>query len=42
MILQREWKALLEDGKEIAMRRQGKLPPGSGRYGILSRMQSYV
>ena len=42
MIPPREWKALQDDGKEIALRRQGKLPPGSRRYGILSRMQSYV
>ena len=42
MIPQREWKALLEDGREISLRRQGKLPPGSGRYAILSTMKLYV
>ena len=42
MIATREWKALLDDGREIAMRIEGKLPPGSGRYAILSTMQLYV
>ena len=42
MIPPREWKALQDDGTKIALRRQGNLPPGSGRYAILSTMQSYV
>jgi len=36
MIPAREWKALLDDGREISLRKQGKLPPGTGRYAILS------
>ena len=28
MIPIREWKALLDDGKERALRKQGKVPPG--------------
>jgi len=33
---------LLDVGREIAMRIEGKLPPGSGRYAILLAMQLYV
>ena len=36
MIPTREWKSLVEDGKERALRKQGKLPSGIGRYAILS------
>ena len=35
MIPAREWKALLDDGREISLRKQGKLPLGTGRYAIL-------
>jgi hypothetical protein len=38
MILVREWKSLLDDGRERALRKQGKLPPGIGRYAILWTM----
>ena len=30
MIPAREWKSLVEDGKERALRKQGKLQPGTG------------
>ena len=36
MILEREWKYLVEDGKERALRKQGKLSPCTGGYIILS------
>ena len=36
MIPIREWKALVEDGKERALRKERKLPPGIGRYEIVS------
>ena len=36
MIPRREWKSLVEDGKERTLRKQGKLQPGTGRYAILS------
>jgi len=35
MIPVREWKALLDDGREMDLRKQGKLPSGTGRYEIL-------
>ena len=35
MILVREWKSVLDDGRERALRKQGKLPPNTGRYAIL-------
>ena len=38
MIPAREWKPLVEDGEERALRKQGNLPPGTGRYAILSTM----
>ena len=38
MIPAMEWRALVEDGKERALRREGKLTPGTGRYAILSAM----
>ena len=34
MIRAREWKALVEYGKERALRKEGKLLPGIGRYAI--------
>ena len=36
MIPTREWKALVKDGEERALRKQGKLPPGTGTYAIIS------
>ena len=39
MIPSTEWKALVEDGKERALRKAGKIPPGIGTYAILSTMQ---
>ena len=39
MIPSREWKALVEDGKEKGLRKSGKIPPGGkGRYAIHSTM----
>ena len=38
MIPLREWKSLVEDGKERALRKARKLPPGIGRYAIHSIM----
>ena len=38
MIPSREWKALVEDGKEKGLRKAGKIPPGTGRYTIHSKM----
>ena len=38
MIPSREWKALVEDGKERALRKEAKLPPGTRRFAILSIM----
>ena len=38
IIPSREWKSLVEDGKERDLRKEGKLPPGTGRYTILSTM----
>ena len=38
MIPTREWKSLVEDGKERPLRKEGKLPPGTGRYAILPTM----
>ena len=38
MIPSREWKALVEDGNERALRKPGKIPPGTRRYAILSTM----
>ena len=35
MITVGEWKALLDDGREIALRKQGKLPPDTRRYAII-------
>jgi hypothetical protein len=35
MIPVREWKALLDDGRERDLRKQGKLPPRILRYEIL-------
>jgi hypothetical protein len=32
MIPEIEWKNLLEDAKEKTMRKEGKMPPGPGRY----------
>ena len=37
MIPAREWKALVEDGNERALRKERKLPPTTGRYAILSQ-----
>ena len=38
MIPYREWKALVEDGKEKGLRKARKIPPGTGRYAIHSIM----
>ena len=38
MISSREWKALVEYGKEKGPRKEGKIPPGIGRYAIHSKM----
>ena len=38
MIPSREWKSLVEDGKEKILRKAGKIPPGTGRYAIHSTM----
>ena len=38
MIPSREWKYLVEDAKEKGLRRAGKIPPGTGRYAIHSKM----
>ena len=38
MIPAREWKALVEDGNERALRKEGKIPPGTWRYAILAIM----
>ena len=37
MIPSREWKALVEDGKERDLRKVGKIPLGTGRYAIHSK-----
>ena len=37
MIPYREWKSLVEDGKEKGLRKAGKIPPGTGRYVIHSK-----
>ena len=39
MIPSMEWKALVEDGKEKGLIKSGKIPPGTGRYAIHSKMQ---
>ena len=36
MIPSREWKALVEDGKDKGLRKEGKILPGIGRYVIHS------
>ena len=38
MIPSREWKSLVEDGKEKGLRKVGKIPPGIGRYVVHSTM----
>ena len=38
MIPSREWKSLVEDGKERALRKAGKILPGTERYVVLSTM----
>ena len=38
MIPSREWKALVEDGKEKGLRKEGRIPPGIGRYAIHFKM----
>ena len=38
MIPTREWKALMENGKEMDLRKEEKIPPGTGRYAIHSTM----
>ena len=38
MIPSREWKALVEYGKEKGLRKAGKIPLGTGRYAIHSKM----
>ena len=38
MIPSREWKALVEDGHERALRKQGNLQLGTRRYAILSTL----
>ena len=38
MIPIREWRSLVEYGKERDLRKEGKLPLGIGRYAILSTM----
>ena len=38
MIPSREGKSLVEDGKERALRKVGKIPPDTWRYAILSTM----
>ena len=35
MILVREWKSMLDDGRESDLRKHGKLPSDTGRYAIL-------
>ena len=34
MIPAREWKSLVEYGKKMDLRKEGKLPPSTGRYAI--------
>ena len=36
MIPSRDWKSLVEYGKDRALRKARKIPPGTGRYAILS------
>ena len=38
MILTREWKSLVEDGKERSLRKEGNIPPNTWRYAIHSTM----
>ena len=38
MIRSTEWKSLVEYRKERALRKQVKLPPGIGRYAMLSKL----
>ena len=38
MIPSMEWKSLVEDGKEKGLRKEGKIPPGTRRYAIHSKM----
>ena len=38
MIPSREWKSLVEDGKEKGLRKPRKIPPGIERYAIHSKM----
>ena len=38
MVPSREWKAVVEDGKEKGLRKVGKIPLGTGRYVIHSKM----
>ena len=38
MIPPREWKSLVEYGKERVLRKAGKIPPRTGRYEIHSTM----
>ena len=38
MIPSRDWKALVEDGKEKGLRKAGKIAPSIGRYAIHSTM----
>ena len=38
MIPSMEWKSMVEDGKENGLRKVGKIPPGTGRYAIQSKM----
>ena len=38
MIPTTKWKSLVEYGKERALRKEGKLPLGTGRYTIISTM----
>jgi len=35
MIPVREWKSLLDDGRERDLRKEGKIPLGTRRYAIL-------
>ena len=38
MLPSMEWKALVEDGKEKGVIKEGKIPPRTGRYAIHSKM----